>query len=184
MKKTNIKTEYQKKKNIFSDIFAFDTKHSSSGFVALFTILIASTLMIMIVGIFSSTYKEFLLTKGATDSDKSFFSADTGIECALFYDRKMGAFPDFAMGVPLSSLTCRDIDSDIDDLGDFKYSFMIDGSNWCSLVRVDKSYEEEGVFYTKIESFGYNVSCEERDSSPVSVERALMVKYPNAFFVL
>lgn len=159
-------------------------KNSSSGFVALFTVLIASTIMLMIVGITGTTYKETLLTRSSTDSNLAFFSADTGIECGLYYDRKYNAFPEVVGIAPLSSVSCQGIDGDIEEDGTLQYSFLLNGEDWCSDVRVNKAFLEDGEYFTKIESFGYNTRCEDRGTNPRSVERALRIKYPNAVFIL
>lgn len=160
-------------------------KRDSSGFVAIFTVLIATTIMLMIVGITGTTYKETLLTRSSTDSNKAFFAADTGSECALYYDRKINAFPEIVGIAGPTILSCQNITSSIIGTGDLKYSFLLDSTDgWCSDVRVDKAFFEDGAYYTKIESFGYNTSCSERGVSPASVERAIRIKYPNAFFAL
>lgn len=170
------KNKYKQKKNNHS---------GSSGFVALFTVLIASTIMLMIVGITSVNYKEALLTRGSTDSSTSFFASDTGIECALYYDRKVSAFPEIDALLPLENLNCQGIEAEINEDDALEYSFLLDSYlGWCADVRIDKAYLEDGVYYTKIESFGYNTRCGERGTSPKSVERALRVRYPNAVFVL
>ncbi len=157
----------------------------SSGFVALFTVLIASMIMLMIIGMTSISYKETLLTRSSTDSEFAFFASDTGVECALYYDRKVGAFPETLGIEPASSINCRNITASIEETGDLNYRFLLDsGADWCADVRVDKNFFESGTYYTKIESFGYNTNCESRGTSPSVVERALRVKYPNAFFAI
>ncbi len=65
MKKTNIKTEYQKKKNIFSGIFAFDTKYSSSGFTlieVMVSVAIFTSIMILAIGALLSSNSEYKRT--------------------------------------------------------------------------------------------------------------------------
>src|SRR6185436_17824462 len=70
----------------------------SSGFVALFAVLIASMVLLMALGISNIAFKEQVLTAAAKESQYSFFSADTGAECALYCDMK-DTFPDNNTGI-------------------------------------------------------------------------------------
>src|SRR3989338_8665500 len=59
------------------------------GFVLLFTVLIASVILLIAMGITSISYRETILSTEANDGTVAFFAADTGIECALYADKKI-----------------------------------------------------------------------------------------------
>jgi hypothetical protein len=58
------------------------------GFVILYAILMTSLLLSIGLGIYEISIKEFTLSASASDSQVSIFSADTGLECALYWDLK------------------------------------------------------------------------------------------------
>ena len=155
-------------------------KNKQSGFIALYTVLLASVILLMVVGITRISYKEIVLSRVAQESDLSFFAADRGVECALYHDRAESAFPVSATASFATSLTCGGVSGTVtkDDPGDTQYRFKLAADSWCADVRIDKGFEDEGGKYKKIESFGYNKSCEEVGISPLVVERALRVTYP------
>lgn len=53
-----------------------------------YAVLTASLLLAIGIAIFNITYKEFILSSGARESANAFYAADTGLECALFWDLK------------------------------------------------------------------------------------------------
>lgn len=59
-----------------------------SGFVLLFAVLISSIVLAVGAGVFNITRKELILSRASRDSQFAFFAADTGAECAFFWDRK------------------------------------------------------------------------------------------------
>ncbi len=154
-------------KNIFSK--------SHKGFVALFTVLIAAVVLSMAVGIASIALKQIVLTASATDANKSFYAADTGIECALYHDIKGPPGGTFEAG-SLSTFNCSGSSiatADIDGTGNFEEFAVPVGPNseYCAYVSVDKI----GVSGTRVVSKGVNVPC--GGESPRLVERAIQVTY-------
>ena len=143
----------------------------TKGFVILFTVLIASIILAITLGIASISYREVLLSGTAKDAQYSFFSADTGAECALYWDIQQAAFSQTLVvpschGNPVDMLTSSS-----------PFQFRFDTTtNGCALVTIDKSDPAT----TKIESLGYNVSCSDLVANPTGVrivERAIRVTY-------
>src|SRR3990167_11151100 len=68
--------------------------HTSSqrGFTLLFAVLIGSLLFSVGIAIAHLSLKEIVLSSAGKESEKAFFAADTGTECALYWDRRGGVF--------------------------------------------------------------------------------------------
>ncbi|MDQ5901331.1 MAG: hypothetical protein QG580_46 [Patescibacteria group bacterium] len=154
------------------------------GFVALFTVLLVSVILAMAVGIASISLKEIVLSSSASEGNKAFYAADSGIECALYFD-KINLVP----GTLLQSLVCNgnnyilvdgfpDPGPTSNSLTDEVYNFAIPfGANdeLCADIQVERAIIGE-VFSTRIESKGSNVACDD-DSNPKKVERSIRVTY-------
>lgn len=150
-------------------------KYSSSkakkGFALLYSVLIASILLAIGLAIFNITIKELLLSSLGRDSQFAFYAADTGAECALYWDFKGNAFATSSS----SSIECAG--QIIEEMGGEGYGipsvFTLDLSPepYCSVVSVTKY---ELPIRTVIESRGYN-TCD--TTNPRRVERAIRVTY-------
>jgi Tfp pilus assembly protein PilE len=152
-------------------ISSSQTKNNTRGFVILFTVLIASIILAIALGIASVSYREVLLSSTANNAEFSFFAADTGAECALYWDIQQSAF-----GATLVTPSCGGsavtMTSSSSPFG-FRFATSTDG---CASVTIDKSDPTT----TKIESLGYNVACNELLTNPTNpriVERANRVTY-------
>lgn len=58
--------------------------HKREGFVILFTILIASIIMVIGLGMYSIASRETVLSGTAREAQYAFYAADAGVECALY----------------------------------------------------------------------------------------------------
>ena len=76
-------------------------KHS--GFTLLFASLIVSLLLAIGLAILHITLEQLLLSTVAKESQFAFYNADTGIECALYYDRNNAAGKIFATSSDLTN---------------------------------------------------------------------------------
>src|SRR3989344_4229619 len=56
------------------------------GFTLLFAMIISSIVLSIGLGIFNIALKELVLSSAARESQFAFFAADTGTECALYWD--------------------------------------------------------------------------------------------------
>jgi len=134
------------------------------GFVLLFAILITSIVLAISLGIFNIIIKEVQLSASSQESQKAFYAADTGAECALYWDIQGRAFATSSQ----ESITCADESVMVG--GGFISDFSLTLANGsCVDVNVDKS----GV-QTIVSSRGHN-TCDIND--PRRVERGLRVTY-------
>ena len=124
----------------------------------LYTILVASLVLLFALGITNTAYKEAVLSSSARDAGYSFFAADSGAECGLY----------LAVGTGISCLGCNKDQNGIISCTDFN---IVDtgGKQYCVIVTHDP-------ILNRIESRGYNVDCN-NINSPRSVERAIRVTY-------
>ncbi len=150
-------------------------KNNNSGFVALFTVLIASVVLAMAVGIANVSLKQIVLSGSATDANRSFYAADTGIECALYNDLRNSSVP-FTNG-DTEPIDCGGvIGIPVEELPGFVFNFSFDlptnlgGS--CASVTVDKLVVPGS---TKVVSRGTNSPC--ATPGPRTVERVIEVTY-------
>ncbi len=58
------------------------------GFAMLFAVLVSSVLLSVGVSIFNLTIKDLVLSSSGRESQFAFYAADTGIECAIYWDFK------------------------------------------------------------------------------------------------
>ena len=162
----------------------------------LFAVLVSSVLLSIGISIFSLTVKELTLSASGRESQFSFYAADTGAECALYWDIKgidvfatstslrspNPANPDCvdASGAPQyiaydSHPTPPTLDSAVTrfDLTIPNLDAQGNSAPYCATVTVTKD-SSSGVTVTTIDSRGYN-TCVTTD--PGRVERALKVTY-------
>lgn len=73
------------------------TPHTK-GFTLFYAVLTASLLLAIGIAIFNITFKELILSSGARESANAFYAADTGLECALYWDLRHGSLSSPAFG--------------------------------------------------------------------------------------
>jgi hypothetical protein len=165
-------------------------ENSQSGFVVLFTVLLASIMLAIAIGVGTIAFKEILLSKTAAEAGGSFLAADSGVECGLFQDYSGG----LSVGSALEQ--CEVFDQDIvvqGAGGEDTFLFYMpvdvegDGSVFhCAEVLIEKGILIEGFDVNQLTSRGYNASCEDiearrlgtlEDSIPNLVERVIQVRY-------
>lgn len=146
-------------------------KKKNKGFVILFAVLVSTIILIITAGIFNFAIKSSILSSYAEESQIAFYAADTGMECALYWDIS----PEISQTVFDQSYagdapTCAGDTITVSDDGSDRYWFWIDLDktgdtieHGCVFVLIDKSdtevIEEETVYFTEITAAGYN-SCE------------------------
>lgn len=140
------------------------------GFTLLLATLVAGLLLAIGLAIFNITIKEVLLSSIGRESQFAFFAADTGTECALFWDQQHDAFA-------TSSQTTIECGGETATVGGQGYgnptTFTLDFAPlpYCTTVSVTKF---ESPRRTIIESKGYN-TCD--TGNPRRVERAIRVQF-------
>lgn len=73
------------------------------GFTLLIAVILTSVLVSVGMALFDIAYKQIVLTGAVRSSQYAFYAADTGLECALFWDQTVNAF---SAAAPRASITC------------------------------------------------------------------------------
>ena len=105
------------------------TIHHPRGFTTLFAILIAALLLSVGLAIFEITIKQVIFSTIVRDSNEAIYAADTGAECALYWDFEcslgacqIAADSAFATSSdsnpPTQSVVCNDVDVTTGNLAD------------------------------------------------------------------
>ncbi len=171
-----------KNKNIIKD---------NRGYTLLFAVLVSSLVLAVGISILTISKKEFLLSSAARESVYAFYAADTGLECAVYWDSK----GKFATSTLATLVSCGDasgqpivLNSDI--YGPYTTIFHVKNSDnrSCAIVSIRQEYKSDAsnnlVPVTTIESRGYNTGwdnasnvCNESPINPKRVERAIRYSY-------
>lgn len=171
----------------------------NKAFTLLFASLIVSLLLSISLAISTITLDQFLLSSAGRESQFAFYNADTGIECARYYDRNKGSydstnFPNgFYATSPLSSqgtaqvanpITCNNftvqgsISTDSNNNTVTTYDIntsCTDPTKPSFIIQVTRTYNVSlAHYFTTIQSRGYN-TCD--TSNPGRVERGLQYSY-------
>lgn len=149
---------------------------TQSGISLLLAIIITGTLLLVAATISDITYKQSQLAVENRESQYAFYAADTGAECAIYWDVKNPpGYSAFATSTA-SAINCNK------DSANSANQFVVGGSNtstftmtflpdpYCAKVVVTKNADNT----TQIQSYGYN-TCD--SASPRRVERAVKVTY-------
>lgn len=156
------------------------------GVALLFVILLTSVLLLVAIGITSIAFKEAAFSSQAKDSDRAFFAADTGIECALYLDAQ-GQFDGTATSAPSCNSYMPTL---VDITGAGSYVFAVPLDTQCVEIAVNKNYTaaDGSGPYTQLSAIGYNVpanpdalpmACVTTTPNPRVVTRALRTRYLN-----
>jgi len=156
-------------------------KNQNFGFTIFLALIVISSILAVGLGVFDIVFREMRLSGLGEESQLAFYAADTGIECALYWDRK---FPGFSKSVFMDPAASHDVLCNSVDITDSDWNFLVVpfistttnfklrlANNSCVEVTVIKN---EGGF-DQIKSYGYNIDCE--SISPDKVRRGLMVTF-------
>ena len=159
----------------------FSQKNNTErGFAMLFTVMLVGIILAIAIGISEITFKQTILSNLASDSQISFYQADTGLECGMLYDYK----PIGGILAGTQSIDCGGTILAIDRTfvspqnEGVQYRFIPDGfgekTEGCYTVTFIRNYPIQSGSVNAIEARGYN-TCNQK--SPRQVERALRVLY-------
>lgn len=148
----------------------FGNKQKQKGFTLLLAVLISGVLLAVGLAIFNITIRELILSSSGRDSQFAFYAADSGAECALYWEQQQGGFATSTA----ATVTCNNESTTVGGVGyDTAMTFQFEVSGFCAIVEVTKS---ETHPRTKIESKGYNTTCD-NTVNPRRIERAIRVTY-------
>lgn len=148
-------------------------KSSGSGFVILFAVTISAILLSIALGVANIAFKEIKFGTSDRDTNDAFFAADTGADCALYYDKStQNKFP--ASG-PATPITCANANISVNfnaGVYDFTVANLGNSGQGCAKVTVDKTAP-----LTKMISNGYNNGGASCVQSSNTVERQIELNY-------
>jgi Tfp pilus assembly protein PilX len=138
----------------------------NKGFTLLLALIVANAVLIMGLGVYGIIIREIELSGLGRESQIAFYAADSGTECALYWDIKKGA---------ISTTTPVQIECGsqfISAGGSLRSSFNLNFDNGaCARIIIDKSNPPR----TQIDSYGYNFNCDA--IRPRKVERGIRITY-------
>lgn len=149
------------------------------GFTLLLAALVASIVLALGTSIFQLAQKELTLSSIGRDSQFAFYAADTGAECALYWDVRYQSFP---TSTPRTvDLTCDNqakTTTVTTDGGDIVSSFQFAPNGYCVNVSVRKSTDAgTGSVASTVHADGFSTTCEAVATSPRALQRSVELKY-------
>lgn len=183
--------EQIKEKKISSHNSCFIIRDSATphragrGFALMFAILASTVLLSMSVAIWNIALREVVLSSYGRESQIAFYAADTGAECALYWDIKE-TFATSSDSAVDTSISCggetipvasgpNSVVSVRDNFNATTTFSMTEISGTCVDVSIVKHDPEgDGFSTTKIETFGHNV-CD--PTNPILLERGFRIIY-------
>ncbi len=167
--------EHDMKYNFQFSIFNFQKTSSQRGFTILLAALIASLVLALGIAVFSIAQKELILSSTGRNSELAFYAADTGAECALYWDMRHSAFDPL---LPVTPLTC-DGNAAINVAASgvsypVSYTFSFDPNGYCVQLTVTKDTVHPR---TRIHADGFSVACSDIEASGRALQRSVELTY-------
>ena len=166
------------------------TYNLQAGFTLLLAALISSVVLALGISIFEIALKQINLSSMGRDSQFAFYAADTGAECALYWDVRSDIHPDtFATSSASSAMSPISCDEASvtptlfsADLNSAISTFQFEPSDRCAQVSVQKCEAEcDPVNYpdihTIIHADGFNTTCATIGSNTRSLQRSVELHY-------
>lgn len=163
-------------------------KSSNRGFTLLIAVLLSSLLLAIAFSLVNFAVKQLIISSAGRESQFAFYAADTGIECAFYWDFKYGVNSAFATSSasnpPASGIRCNGQDiaaapwSVVSDAtrATTTFAFNFSPQPYCAIVTINKW---GGT--TTLEARGYNIGTVSGatciSSNVRRVERAIRVRY-------
>ncbi|MBU4480157.1 pilus assembly PilX N-terminal domain-containing protein [Patescibacteria group bacterium] len=159
----------------------------NKGFVILIATLLGSLFLIIGAFIFNISLKEIKLSSGGRESQYAFYAADSGIECAMYWDSKNTFATSTGSGPAPANISCLEQNVVTNpgwvwnkiDVTSAETIFQVDifpsdpNRDDCAIVKIMKN-APAGTINTIIESRGYN-TCDVTNLR--RVERGLRAMY-------
>ena len=79
---------------------------NEKGFALLFSVLLSSLLLSIGLSIFSISLKELAISTASRQSVYAFYAADSGLQCALYWDTKAGQIPTLVNDQNTGTIKC------------------------------------------------------------------------------
>ena len=166
----------------------FQRKNREKGIVIYIAVTITAALILVSLAILNFALKQKGLSNASRDSQAAFYAADSGIECALYWDLKNTGVSAFATSTAATNVNCNNKSVPVTKVwnagtgyGTSTLSFDFSSADtYCATVSIVKRYSG-GNLTTRIESRGYNVGTASGGACTSNkarrVERAVLVTY-------
>ncbi|MDO8424022.1 MAG: pilus assembly PilX N-terminal domain-containing protein [bacterium] len=149
----------------------------NQGFTLFLTLIVTGTLLLISTAIVTLSVKQSSISISGRDSQNAFYAADTGMECALYWDVKNPSGVSAFSTSTASTIFCnKDANNPSNEWAvGGSYTSVINRINflpdpYCAIVTVTKGVAGG----TEIESLGYN-NCSSENAR--RVERAVRANY-------
>lgn len=150
---------------------------SEKGIAIYVAVTVTAALVLVSFAVINLALKQIGISSSGRDSQAAFYAADSGVECALFWDLKnptVSGQSAFATTTPLQNINCNNTAITVTRAGATStFSITLSPNPYCVNVTIAKGYVS-GSPTTKIESRGYN-SCSTTNTR--RMERAILVNY-------
>ena len=162
-------------KKVFSLIKA--NQKQNRGFTLLIAVLVSGILLALGFAIFNIASKELTLASSGRESQFAFYAADSGIECALYWDYQEDAFSTSSPQQPTcagAEVTNYNVNFDAGtDTYTTTFSFILGNAiaRPCTDVTITRNFSPTR---TTVIAAGYNTCV---TSNPRRIERAIRVQY-------
>jgi Tfp pilus assembly protein PilX len=152
---------------------------TNRGFTLLLAALISSVVLTLAGSIFTIAQKQVTLSSLGRDSQFAFYAADTGAECALYWDIRYSAFSTISPGVTPSCdgqvLSLSGQEETPPYTVTFQTNLFTDASNgYCVDVAIEKNTSNP---FTVIHADGYSVPCAALETSTRALQRSIELRY-------
>ncbi len=140
--------------------------NTKKGFTLILACLVTSIILSVALGIYNIILREIEFSGIGRESQIAFHSADSGVECAMYWDIKKGLIS----STTVNAIECMSQNFNVGGMPVISFTLNNFGNGSCAKIDIDKSSP-----ITIITSNGYNVDC--GANSPRKVNRALQVAY-------
>lgn len=140
------------------------------GFTLFIAMVVMATLLLVSTAVASLAVKGSFIYSTARESQHAFYAADSGLECALYWDVKNPSGYSAFSTSTASVITCNGNTATVGGSATSTFSIDLTPDPYCARVVVSKRLDGSTI----IESSGYN-NCDA--FSPRRVERAVRAVY-------
>lgn len=130
--------------------------NSKKGFTLLVAVIVTGMLLIVSFAVVNIAVRQLILANSNEESQHAFYAADSGTECAVYWDFRGASSPFSTTSV--SQISCgTTINQNVGGggLGNATSTFQLNFAKGCAVVQVGKHYIS-GNLLTIIDSRGYN----------------------------
>lgn len=144
------------------------------GFTLLLASLVSSVVLTLGISIFQIAYKQVILSSTGRDSQFAFYAADTGAECALYWDFRHDYF---GTTTPPGDALCAEqvlLMSGRSDTLPYTIVYQFEANGYCADVSVRKSGSDP---HTIVHADGYSTTCADLPANPRALQRSVEIRY-------